>query len=66
MRYYAEAAESALLHFSPTQTLSLTERAMALLPQVEPSAECAALEVTLRDPARRRRDAGDGLQLTRA
>jgi hypothetical protein len=47
MRYYAEAAESALLHFSPTQTLSLTERAMALLPQVTPSPECAALEVTL-------------------
>ena len=47
LRYYAEAAESALLHFSPTQTLSLTERAMALLPHVEPSAECAALEMTL-------------------
>ena len=37
--YYAEAAESALLHFAPAQTLSLTERAMALLPQVEPGAE---------------------------
>ena len=45
--YYAEAAESALLHFSPAQTLSLTERAMALLPQVEPSAAAAALEMTL-------------------
>ena len=45
--YYAEAAESALLHFSPAQTLSLTERAMALLPQVEPSAAPAALEMTL-------------------
>jgi DNA-binding winged helix-turn-helix (wHTH) protein/tetratricopeptide (TPR) repeat protein len=45
--YYAEAAESALLHFSPAQTLSLTERAMALLPQVEPSAASAALEMTL-------------------
>ena len=45
--YYAEAAESALLHFSPAQTLSLTERAMALLPQVEPSAARAALEMTL-------------------
>ena len=33
LRYYAEAAESALLHFSPAQTLSLTERALALLPQ---------------------------------
>jgi tetratricopeptide (TPR) repeat protein len=47
LTYYAEAAESALLHFSPAQTLSLTERAMALLPQVEPSAACAALEMTL-------------------
>jgi DNA-binding winged helix-turn-helix (wHTH) protein/tetratricopeptide (TPR) repeat protein len=45
--YYAEAAESALLHFSPAQTLTLTERAMALLPQVEPSAASAALEMTL-------------------
>ena len=33
LRYYAEAAESALLHFSPAQTMSLTERALALLPQ---------------------------------
>jgi len=45
--YYAHAAESALLHFSPGQTLSLTERAMALLPQVEPSTASAALEMTL-------------------
>jgi DNA-binding winged helix-turn-helix (wHTH) protein/tetratricopeptide (TPR) repeat protein len=47
LTYYAEAAESALLHFSPAQTLSLTERAMALLPHVEPSAARAALEMTL-------------------
>jgi DNA-binding winged helix-turn-helix (wHTH) protein/tetratricopeptide (TPR) repeat protein len=45
--YYAQAAESALLHFSPAQALSLTERAMALLPQVEPSAARSALEMTL-------------------
>ena len=45
--WYAEAAESALLHFSPAQTLSLTERAMALLPQVEPSAARATNEMTL-------------------
>ena len=45
--YYAQAAESALLHFSPTQTLSLTERALALLPHVERSAAGAALEMTL-------------------
>ncbi|HEU0199631.1 MAG TPA: AAA family ATPase [Burkholderiaceae bacterium] len=31
LRYYAEAAQSALLHFSPVQTISLTERAQALL-----------------------------------
>jgi DNA-binding winged helix-turn-helix (wHTH) protein/tetratricopeptide (TPR) repeat protein len=45
--YYAEAAESALLHFSPAQTLSLTERALALVPQVEPSVARSALEMTL-------------------
>ena len=33
LRYYAEAAESALLHFSPAETMSLTERALSLLPQ---------------------------------
>ena len=26
LRYYAEAAESALLHFSPSQTIELAER----------------------------------------
>jgi DNA-binding winged helix-turn-helix (wHTH) protein/tetratricopeptide (TPR) repeat protein len=47
LRYYAEAAESALLHFSPSETMSLTERALALLPAAEASDARVALEVTL-------------------
>jgi hypothetical protein len=47
LRYYAEAAESALLHFSPSQTMSLTERAMALLPLTGESNARTALEMTL-------------------
>jgi DNA-binding winged helix-turn-helix (wHTH) protein len=47
LRYYAEAAESALLRFSPAQTLSLTERAFAILPVAEPSYARATLEITL-------------------
>jgi len=47
LRYYAEAAESALLHFSPAQTMSLTERALALLPQALHSEARTALEMTL-------------------
>ncbi|MGZ5093001.1 MAG: AAA family ATPase [Burkholderiales bacterium] len=47
LRYYAEAAESALLHFTPGQTMSITERALALLPTVEPSQARTSLEMTL-------------------
>ncbi len=47
LRYYAEAAESALLHFSPAQTMSLTERALSLLPQTLHSDAQTALEITL-------------------
>jgi DNA-binding winged helix-turn-helix (wHTH) protein len=47
LRYYAEAAESALLHFSPAQTMSLTERALALLPQTPHGEAQKALEITL-------------------
>ena len=47
LRCYAEAAESALLRFSPSETLRLTERAMALLPAADESHERAVLEVTL-------------------
>lgn len=47
LRCYAEAAESALLHFSPSETMTLTERALALLPAAEASDARVALEVTL-------------------
>ena len=47
LRYYAEAAESALLHFSPAETMTLTERAMALLPQIAAGDPPTALEITL-------------------
>jgi DNA-binding winged helix-turn-helix (wHTH) protein len=47
LRYYAEAAESALLHFSPAQTMSVTQRALAFLPMVEPSAARTDVEITL-------------------
>ncbi|MGZ8202923.1 MAG: ATP-binding protein [Burkholderiales bacterium] len=47
LRYYAEAAESALLHFSPAQTMSLTQRALAFLPMLEPSDARTDLEITL-------------------
>ena len=47
LRYYAEAAESALLHFSPAETMSLTERALSLLPQAVHSEVRTALEITL-------------------
>ena len=33
LRYYAEAAEAALLHFSPAECMSLTERGLTLLDQ---------------------------------
>ena len=33
LRYYAEAAEAALLHVSPSECMSLTERALSLLDQ---------------------------------
>jgi DNA-binding winged helix-turn-helix (wHTH) protein/tetratricopeptide (TPR) repeat protein len=45
--YYLEAAESALLHFSPAQTKQLAERALALLPPIVPSNARTSLEITL-------------------
>ncbi|MBV9889849.1 MAG: AAA family ATPase, partial [Rhizobacter sp.] len=45
--YYAEAAEAALLHFSPTHTLALTERAVELLADVANDPARAELEVTV-------------------
>jgi tetratricopeptide (TPR) repeat protein len=47
LRYYAEAAQAALLHLSPTETMSLTERALALANQVPADAERRSLEITL-------------------
>ena len=47
IRYYAEAAESALLQFSPAQTIDLTERGLALLQLGSESDERATLEITL-------------------
>jgi DNA-binding winged helix-turn-helix (wHTH) protein len=55
LRYCAEAAQSALLHFSPAQTISLTEGGLTLLERAGPmtrpaaadSGERAALEMTL-------------------
>ena len=47
LRYYAEAAQAALLNFSPATCIGLTERASALLPQAPQGAERDALEITL-------------------
>ena len=47
MRYYAEAAEAALLHLSPAECESLTERALSLLPQAPEGAERTSLEFAL-------------------
>ena len=47
LRYYAEAAEAALLHFSPASCTNFTERASALLQQVPAGEERNALEIVL-------------------
>ena len=47
LRCYAEAAEAALLNFSPAVCLALTERARTLVPQAPEGAERDALELTL-------------------
>ena len=47
LRYYAEAAEAALLHFSPAACISRAERGLALVPQAPEGAERDALELTL-------------------
>jgi DNA-binding winged helix-turn-helix (wHTH) protein len=47
LRHYAEAAEAALLHFSPAACMSLTERALTLVAQAPQGAERDALEMTL-------------------
>jgi len=45
--YYAEAAESALLHFSPAETMRLTECALSLLPSLDATSARTNLEITL-------------------
>ena len=47
LRYYAESAQAALLHFSPASCTSLTERAAALLRQAPEGEERDALEIEL-------------------
>jgi len=47
MRYYAEAAEAALAHFSPDECMRIIERASSLLEQVADASERNALEITL-------------------
>jgi tetratricopeptide (TPR) repeat protein len=47
LRCYAEAAEAALLNFSPAVCLALTERARTLVPQAPEGAERDTLELTL-------------------
>ena len=47
LRYYAEAAESALLHVSPSECMSLTERALTLLDQAPAGLERTSLEISL-------------------
>ena len=45
--YYAEAAEWALMHFSPAETIRLTERGLSLLASVPVTIERTTLEITL-------------------
>jgi tetratricopeptide (TPR) repeat protein len=47
LRYYAEAAEAALLHVSPGECMRLTERGLNLLDQAPPGLERTSLEITL-------------------
>jgi len=47
LRCYAEAAEAALLNFSPTACIGFAERARALVPQAPEGTERDALELTL-------------------
>ena len=47
LRYYAEAAEAALLHFSPGECMNLTESAMRLLDLASKGIERDSLEIDL-------------------
>jgi DNA-binding winged helix-turn-helix (wHTH) protein/tetratricopeptide (TPR) repeat protein len=47
LRYYAEAAEAALLRLSPPECLTLSERGLSLLDRAPEGVERHALEITL-------------------
>ena len=47
LHYYAEAAEAALLNFSPAEGMTLAERGLELIAQAPQSADRDALEMTL-------------------
>ncbi len=47
LSYYAESAETALLNFSPSACIALTERALTLLQQAPETPERDALEITM-------------------
>jgi DNA-binding winged helix-turn-helix (wHTH) protein/tetratricopeptide (TPR) repeat protein len=47
LRYYAEAAQAALLQVSPTECMTVTERALRLLDQAPGGVERTSLEITL-------------------
>jgi len=47
LRYYAEAAQAALLHLSPAEAMSLTRRALVLADQMPTDAERHSCEITL-------------------
>ena len=47
LRYYVEGAETALLHLSPAECMSLTERALTLLDHTPACVERTSLEISL-------------------
>jgi hypothetical protein len=47
LRYYVEAAENALAHFSPAQCMSVTEHALTLLQQAPDGTDRDSLEISL-------------------
>ena len=47
VRYYAEAAEAALAHFSPEECMRIIERASPLLEQAPDGPERNALQITI-------------------
>jgi len=47
LRYYAEGAETALLHFHPEECFGLTARALTLLDHAPAGSERTSLEITL-------------------